>query len=176
MLEKIASYIQENELAEAGAKIIIAVSGGLDSVVLADVLHKLKYEIAIAHCNFGLRGEESNADELFIKKLAKQYEVPFYSEHFSTNAFAEEHGLSIQMAARQLRYAWFEKLRQDLNFDLIATAHHQNDTLETILLNLTRGTGLAGLHGVPPKNGHIIRPLLCMAKDEIGRASCRERV
>ncbi|MBK0401761.1 tRNA lysidine(34) synthetase TilS [Adhaeribacter sp. BT258] len=167
MLEKIASYIKENKLAEASAKIIVTVSGGLDSVVLADVLHKLKYEIAIAHCNFGLRGEESEADELFVKKLAKKYEVPFYSEHFSTQAFADEHGLSIQMAARQLRYSWFEKLRQELGFDFIATAHHQNDTLETILLNLTRGTGLAGLHGIPPKNGNLIRPLLCMAKDDL---------
>ncbi|KAA9327348.1 tRNA lysidine(34) synthetase TilS [Adhaeribacter soli] len=167
MLDKISAFIKENELAAPGGKIIIAVSGGLDSVVLADVLHKLKYEIAIAHCNFGLRGEESEADELFVKKLAKKYEAPFYAEHFSTQAFADEHKLSIQMAARQLRYAWFEKLRQDLGYDFIATAHHQNDTLETILLNLTRGTGLAGLHGIPPKNGHIIRPLLCMAKDDL---------
>jgi tRNA(Ile)-lysidine synthase len=167
MLEKISSFINENQLAPAGSKIIVAVSGGLDSVVLADVLHKLKYEIAFAHCNFGLRGEDSEADELFVKKLAKKYEAPFYSEHFSTKAFAEEHGLSIQMAARQLRYAWFEKLRQENHFDFIATAHHQNDTLETILLNLTRGTGLAGLHGIPPRNGQIIRPLLCMAKDDL---------
>ncbi len=167
MLQKIKAYLEENNLAPAGSKIIVAVSGGLDSVVLADIMPKLGFEIAIAHCHFGLRGEEANADELFVKKLAKQYNVPFYSEHFSTKVFAEEHGLSIQMAARQLRYAWFEKLRQDLNFDFIATAHHQNDTLETILLNLTRGTGLAGLHGVPPKNGRIIRPLLCLAKDDL---------
>ncbi|MFC5269384.1 tRNA lysidine(34) synthetase TilS [Adhaeribacter terreus] len=167
MLEKIASYIKENELAPAGSKIVVAVSGGLDSVVLADVLHKLKYEIAIAHCNFGLRGEDSEADELFVKKLAKKYEVPFFAEHFSTQSFADEHGLSIQMAARQLRYSWFEKLRHEIGFDFIATAHHQNDTLETILLNLTRGTGLAGLHGIPPKNGKLVRPLLCMAKDDL---------
>jgi tRNA(Ile)-lysidine synthase len=167
MLEKITAFIKENELAPAGSKLIVAVSGGLDSVVLADILHKLGYEIAIAHCHFGLRAEDADADELFVRKLAKKYEAPFYSEHFSTKAFAEENGLSIQMAARQLRYTWFEKLRQEHNFDFIATAHHQNDTLETILLNLTRGTGLAGLHGIPPKNGKIIRPLLCMAKDDL---------
>lgn len=167
MLSKISAFIKENELVQPGQKIIAAVSGGIDSAVLCELLHQLKYEFVVAHCHFGLRAEDADTDELFVKKLAKKYNVEFYAEHFSTKAFAEEHKISIQMAARQLRYQWFETLRQKLNFDVIATAHHQNDTLETILLNLTRGTGLAGLHGILPKNGTVIRPLLCLAKDDM---------
>ncbi|MFC6997742.1 tRNA lysidine(34) synthetase TilS [Rufibacter roseus] len=167
MLQKVLHYINTHQLAGTETKILAAVSGGLDSVVLADVLHRLKLPFAVLHCNFGLRGEESDADELFVRKLAKQYSVPFYSEQFQTQAFAEQEGISIQMAARALRYTWFEQMRQQLGYDVIATAHHQSDALETVLLNLVRGTGLAGLHGISPKNNHLIRPLLCLAKDDL---------
>ncbi|MFB9864032.1 tRNA lysidine(34) synthetase TilS [Rufibacter immobilis] len=167
MLQKVLQYINSHALATSETKILAAVSGGLDSVVLADVLHRLKLPFAIFHCNFGLRGEESDADELFVRKLAKQYNVPFYSEQFQTQAFADQEGISIQMAARTLRYQWFEQMRQQLGYDVIATAHHQSDALETVLLNLVRGTGLAGLHGILPKNGQLIRPLLGLTKDDL---------
>ncbi|AKQ47684.1 hypothetical protein TH63_12260 [Rufibacter radiotolerans] len=167
MLQKVLDYITINGLATPETKILAAVSGGLDSVVLADLLHRLKLPFAVLHCNFGLRGEESDADELFVRKLAKQYDAPFYSEQFQTQAFAEQEGISIQMAARTLRYEWFEQMRTQLGYDVIAMAHHQSDALETVLLNLVRGTGLAGLHGILPKTGHLIRPLLGLTKDDL---------
>ena len=167
MLQKVSGYIQSHSLCQPESRILAAVSGGIDSIVLCEVLHQLKYDFAIAHCNFGLRAEEAEADQVFVKKLAKKYNVPFFTENFSTRAFAEQEKLSIQMAARTLRYQWFEQVRQQEGYDYIATAHHSNDTTETILLHLTKGTGIAGLHGIPPKNGHIIRPLLSVTKDDI---------
>ena len=136
-------------------------------MVLCEVLHQLKYTFAVAHCNFGLRAEEAEADQLFVKKLAKKYDVPFFTENFSTRAFAEQEKISTQMAARTLRYQWFESVRQQEGYDYVATAHHSNDTTETILLHLTKGTGIAGLHGIPARNGYIIRPLLPVTKDDI---------
>ncbi|WP_181305806.1 tRNA lysidine(34) synthetase TilS [Rufibacter sp. XAAS-G3-1] len=167
MLQKVLHYIDTHQLATSETRILAAVSGGLDSVVLADLLHRGKFPFAVLHCNFGLRGEESDADELFVRKLAKQYEAPFYSEQFQTQAFAQQEGISTQMAARTLRYQWFEQMRQQLGYDVIATAHHQSDALETVLLNLVRGTGLAGLHGILPKSGNLIRPLLGLTKDDL---------
>ncbi|PSR56676.1 tRNA lysidine(34) synthetase TilS [Adhaeribacter arboris] len=167
MVQKVLAFVQQHQLFASNQKIIAAVSGGIDSVVLCDILSELKVNFAIAHCNFGLRAEESDADELFVRKLAKKYNVPFFSEQFNTKAFATQEKISTQMAARTLRYNWFEKLRQQHSYDLIAVAHHQNDSVETILLNLTRGTGLPGLHGIAPKNGSLIRPLLCLQKDDI---------
>ncbi|WP_242927753.1 tRNA lysidine(34) synthetase TilS [Pontibacter vulgaris] len=167
MLQKVLGFIQSHNLCQPDSKILAAVSGGIDSVVLCEVLHKLKYTFALAHCNFGLRAEDAEADQLFVKKLAKKYEVPFFTENFNTRAFAEQEKLSIQMAARTLRYTWFEQVRQQEGYDYIATAHHSNDTTETILLHLTKGTGIAGLHGIPAKNGHIIRPMLSVTKDDI---------
>ncbi len=167
MLQKVLGFIQSHNLCQPDNKILAAVSGGIDSVVLCEVLHKLKYTFALAHCNFGLRAEDAEADQLFVKKLAKKYDVPFFTENFNTRAFAEQEKLSIQMAARTLRYAWFEQVRQQEGYDYIATAHHSNDTTETILLHLTKGTGIAGLHGIPAKNGYIIRPMLSVTKDDI---------
>ncbi len=167
MLQKVSSYIAAQQLCQPTNKILAAISGGIDSIVLCELLHALKYDFAIAHCNFGLRAEDAEADQLFVKKLAKKYEVPFFTENFNTAAFAEQEKVSIQMAARTLRYTWFEQLRQQQGYDYIATAHHSNDTTETILLHLTKGTGIAGLHGIPPKNGFIIRPMLSVTKDEI---------
>jgi len=167
MLQKVSGFIQSHSLCQPESRILAAVSGGIDSTVLCEVLHQLKFDFAIAHCNFGLRAEEAEADQLFVKKLAKKYDVPFFTENFNTRAFAAQEKLSTQMAARTLRYEWFETVRQQEGYDYIATAHHSNDTTETILLHLTKGTGIAGLHGIPPKNGHIIRPLLPVTKDDI---------
>ncbi|MEJ8756207.1 tRNA lysidine(34) synthetase TilS [Pontibacter sp. H259] len=167
MLQKVSGFIQSHALCQPESKILAAVSGGIDSVVLCEVLHKLKYTFAIAHCNFGLRAEDAEADQVFVRKLAKKYDVPFFTENFNTKAFAEQEKLSIQMAARTLRYQWFEQVREQEGYDYIATAHHSNDTTETILLHLTKGTGIAGLHGIPAKNGNIIRPMLSVTKDDI---------
>ena len=167
MTDKVLTFNNQHQLFSSTDRLLVAVSGGIDSVVLCDILHKLKVSFGIAHCNFGLRADEADADELFVKKLAKKYEVPFYVEHFNTSAFAEQEKISIQMAARYLRYAWFEKIRLQHQYNYIATAHHQNDVAESILLNLTRGTGIAGLHGIAAKNNYIIRPILILNKDDI---------
>lgn len=167
MLDQFLSFINKHNLIQPSQKVLLAVSGGMDSVVMCDLFSKAKINFVIAHCNFGLRGEESNEDEMFVKKLSIKYKVPFMVTTFQTADFAETEKISIQMAARILRYEWFEKIRKEQNCDYIATAHHQNDVLETVLLNLTKGTGIAGLHGIRVKNGHIIRPLLFVDKETI---------
>lgn len=167
MINKVLAYLQQHTLFTVEDKIVAAISGGIDSVVLADVLHQLKVPFCLAHANFGLRAEESDADELFVKKLAKKYNVSFYSEQFNTQEFAQQEKISIQMAARVLRYHWFEQLRQRLGYTYVATAHHQNDSAETILLNLTKAAGIAGLHGIAAKREYLVRPLLCLSKDDI---------
>lgn len=146
---------------------LLAISGGKDSVLMAHLFNDARFNFGIAHCNFGLRAEESDGDEVFCKQLAKKLNVPFYHTRFETETMAKQHGLSIQMAARELRYNWFESIRTNEGFDYIAVAHHQSDTTETVLLNLVRGTGIAGLHGILPKRGKLIRPLLFLRRDEI---------
>ena len=136
-------------------------------MVLADLLLKAKADFVIAHCNFHLRGEESDGDERFVRDYAKQNGLTIYVKQFETEQYADEHGLSIEMAARELRYAWFEELRQQLNYDYIAVAHHADDQLETFFINLLRGAGIRGLKGMQPVNGHIIRPLLDVSREEI---------
>jgi tRNA(Ile)-lysidine synthase len=161
-------FILDNQLFDpATDQVLVAVSGGLDSVVLLDVLHSLGVPVAVAHCHFGLRGEESDADEEFVRKLAKKYAVPYFAEFFDTKGFAQQEGLSTQMAARVLRYQWFEQVRRSQGLDYVATAHHQRDAAETMLLNLTHGTGLSGLHGIPVRQGRVVRPLLGAAKDDL---------
>ena len=167
MLDQFLSFINKHNLIQPSQKVLLAVSGGMDSVVMCDLFSKAKINFVIAHCNFGLRGEESNEDEMFVKKLSIKYKVPFMVTTFQTAGFAETEKISIQMAARILRYEWFEKIRKEQNCNYIATAHHQNDVLETVLLNLTKGTGIAGLHGIRVKNGHIIRPLLFAEKETV---------
>jgi tRNA(Ile)-lysidine synthase len=167
MLEDFILYIKEKQLFTASERLLLTVSGGIDSVVLVELCHQAKLQFGIAHCNFQLRDKESDDDEKFVQQLAHQYEVPFYTQRFETKSFAHQNGISTQMAARDLRYKWFEQIRQDYAYDYILTAHHQDDLLETVLLNLTRGTGLAGLHGILPKNGFLVRPLLFATRDKI---------
>jgi tRNA(Ile)-lysidine synthase len=163
-------FINENKLFSPDSKVLAAVSGGMDSVLMAHLLKAAGYDLSIAHCNFQLRGVEAIADQEFCQNLAQQLRVQFHTVNFDTTAYASEKKVSIQMAARDLRYQWFDQLRQQYNYDVIALAHHQNDTIETILLNLTRGTGIAGLHGILPKNGYLVRPLLFLKREEIQKA------
>ena len=148
-------------------KYILALSGGIDSMVLADMLLQAKAEFVLAHCNFHLRGEESDGDEKFVRDYAERKGLSLYVKQFDTMAYAKEHGVSIEMAARDLRYAWFEELRQQLGYDKIAVAHHADDQLETFFINLLRGAGIRGLKGMQPLNGNIIRPLLDKSREEI---------
>lgn len=161
------AFAQQNSLFTRQTKIIAAISGGMDSVLMARLLHAAGLDFVIAHCNFQLRGDEALRDQTFCQQLATDLNVPFHTINFDTKGYAGTHKISIQMAARDMRYTWFEELRQQLGFDMIALAHHQNDTIETILLNLTRGTGIAGLHGIRPKVGNLIRPLLFLSRDEV---------
>lgn len=167
MINQVQNYIQQNNLANSGTPILIACSGGVDSMVLCNVLLKLNYKISIAHCNFQLRENESDEDELFVTAFAKQNNIPFYVIKFDTKAFKNNKNISTQMAARTLRYEWFEKIRKENNYHRIATAHHLDDQIETILLNFTKGTGIKGLTAMQPKNGYIIRPFLEISKQQI---------
>jgi tRNA(Ile)-lysidine synthase len=167
MLPEFLKYIHEKQLFNPSDKVLLAISGGMDSIVLADLLSKTKIDFAMAHCNFCLRGEESDADEDFVKKLAKKFKVSIYSEKFDTKAFAEQEKVSIQMAARMLRYTWFDQILTKEHYQYLVTAHHQNDVLETVILNFTRGTGISGFHGIRVKSGNIIRPLLFADREQI---------
>ncbi|MCC8424789.1 tRNA lysidine(34) synthetase TilS [Mucilaginibacter sp. UR6-11] len=165
--KKFTDFIDQNRLFERSGTLLAAVSGGMDSVLMVHLLKSSGYNFAIAHCNFQLRGAEADADQQFCKTLAQQNNAAFHTINFDTQQYAAENKISIQMAARELRYTWFEQLRQQNNYTVIALAHHQNDAIETILLNLVRGTGIAGLHGILPKNGWLVRPLLFLTRGEI---------
>jgi tRNA(Ile)-lysidine synthase len=168
MLDKFNAFIIANQLCQKDDRLLLTVSGGLDSVVMAHLFRNFGYHFAIAHCNFGLRGKESDDDEVFVKKLASEtFKTDFYTVRFDTLAYAKEHKLSIQQAARELRYTWFEKIRSENKLKSIATAHHADDQLETFFINLIRGTGISGLSGIPLKQNHIIRPMLFASRLEI---------
>lgn len=148
-------------------KLILTISGGIDSVVLAHLLHELELPFMMAHCNFQLRGEESEGDQRFVEALSRELSVPLVTKRFETKAYGKAQGLNTQLAARVLRYEWFEALRQELGYDYILTAHQANDSWETFLINTSRGTGLKGLLGIPTRNGAILRPLLPFSREEI---------
>lgn len=167
MIHKVAKFIQQKRLLHDGEKVLVAISGGADSVALLLALLKLGYECEALHCNFHLRGEESTRDENFVRDLCKRHSVPLAVVNFDTAAYAGEKGISIEMAAREQRYEAFESHRRECGATAIAVAHHAGDSAETMLLNLIRGTGLKGLHGIQPKNGYVVRPLLCVERDEI---------
>ena len=148
-------------------KLLIACSGGLDSVVLSFLCHRLQLSYAIAHCNFSLRGKESDEDELFVKKIAESMGASFFSKSFNTKEYAKSHKVSTQMAARELRYSWFSELVNYEDFEYVLTAHHLDDSLESFLINVSRGTGIEGLIGIPEINGNIVRPLLIFSRADI---------
>ena len=170
MLNKITAFIERHHLLSHDAgKYLVALSGGADSVALLLVLKQLGYDVEAAHCNFRLRGEESDRDEQFVRSLCEQLQVKLHLIHFDTKTYADIHQVSIEMAARELRYRYFEQLRQDIGAQDVCVAHHQDDAVETLLMNLIRGTGIHGLTGIRPRNGHIVRPLLCVTRAEIVR-------
>jgi tRNA(Ile)-lysidine synthase len=172
MLRRVQKYIRDNQLLQAGDRVLVCVSGGADSVALLDVLQRAGYECIVAHCNFHLRGEESDRDEAFVQQLAA--DLPLHLQSFDTLSYAKEQGISIEMAARKLRYQWFRQIAESTQCRAIAVAHHQHDQAETVLLNLKRGTGIRGLCGMRakspnPEGGNIlvVRPLLCTTRDYI---------
>ena len=167
MLEELESHINRNFSILKESKLLIAISGGIDSVVLTHLCYNSKLNIALAHCNFNLRGEESDTDEAFVVQLAERLNLEVFTQRFDTKKYAEDNKCSIQMAARELRYNWFEELAEQLQFDYILTAHHADDNLETFLINFTRGTGLEGLTGIPEVNGKFVRPLLPFSSEAI---------
>ena len=167
MKNNLIAFINKQKLFNKHHKIVVAVSGGIDSIALCYLLYNAGFSIAIAHCNFRLRGKESDEDEIFVKKIAQKLKIPFFLAHFNTKNYSESKGISIQMAARDLRYAWFEEIRKKNNYDYIAIAHHGDDEIETFFINLIRGTGLAGFHGIKPKMGKIVRPLMYSNRKEI---------
>jgi tRNA(Ile)-lysidine synthase len=167
MLDDFTKFIRQEKLLNSADHPLLAVSGGMDSVVMACLFHKSGYHFGIAHANFQLRGEESVRDENFVRSLATKYNVPIHVKRFETKSFARKNHVSVQMAARTLRYDWFEELSVDQHYTCIATAHHLDDQVETFLINLARGTGIAGLHGIPVRQGKIIRPMLFSGRKEI---------
>lgn len=175
-LQNFTGYIRQNALFTSENRVLLAVSGGKDSVLMAHFFKQAGYKFGIAHCNFGLRAAESQRDEHFVRMLAAMLQVPFYVTHFETKAYAAEHKISTQMAARDLRYHWFEKIRTAEKYDCIAVAHHQDDAIETVLLNLIRGTGIAGLHGILPKRDYVVRPLLFLSRTDIDELLEQEHI
>jgi tRNA(Ile)-lysidine synthase len=176
LLQSFQQYIQQHHLFNPKDKLLLAVSGGVDSVVLCEWCKQAGYDFGIAHCNFQLRGEDSTRDELFVQQLAKKYDAVFYSISFDTAAIAAKEKKSIEAAARDLRYNWFEKLRAENGYSFIVTAHHADDNIETVLMNFFRGTGIKGLHGIPPRRNKIVRPLLFATKNELADFAAKNKL
>ena len=176
MIDQFQAYINRCNLIAEGDKLVLALSGGMDSMVLSDLLLKTKVDFVVAHCNFHLRGEESDGDEKFVREYAERNGIQCFVKHFDTEQYATEQGISIEMAARDLRYAWFEELRQQLGYDKIAVAHHADDQAETFFINLLRGAGLRGLKGMQPQNGVIIRPLLWASREQIHQYALENQI
>lgn len=176
MLSKFQKQLSENLPFLKEKKLLLAISGGIDSMVLALLLKQLHYDVSLAHCNFKLRGNESDGDEKFVKDFASENDLKLFTTSFDTESFAKDNKLSIQVAARQLRYIWFHQLLQENSLDYILTAHHLDDNLETFLINFTRGTGLEGLTGIPVQNGKIVRPLLQFSRKEIEKFASENKI
>ena len=167
MLNKVRDFIDREGLMSSDGLYIVALSGGADSVALLRILQTLDYHIEAAHCNFHLRGAESDRDENFVKSLCYNLSIPIHLIHFDTAEYASLHKVSIEMAARELRYGYFNQLCQDIGASAVCIAHHRDDAVETFLMNLLRGSGIHGLTGIRPQNGNVVRPLLCLSRDEI---------
>ncbi|MES2239324.1 MAG: tRNA lysidine(34) synthetase TilS [Bacteroidota bacterium] len=167
MLDKLKKHINQNFPLLENSKLLLATSGGIDSMVMVHLLRQLNYSIALAHCNFQLRGVESFGDQNFVQEYADANDIPLFLTQFDTEAFAKDYKLSTQIAARELRYNWFYELLETENYDYILTAHHADDNIETFLINLSRGTGLEGLVGIPAQNDKVVRPFLPFTRDEI---------
>ena len=167
--QRLQDHIEESFSFLKNKKLLIGASGGLDSTVCINLFHKLNYSISVAHCNFNLREKDSDLDEIFVRQLTEKLRIPFYSKKFNTKSYCIENKTSTQIAARELRYHWFDELLKNREIDYLITAHHLDDSLETFLINLSRGTGLDGLTGIPAINGNIIRPLLPFTRVELER-------
>ena len=167
LLQRVSKYIEDNNLLTDHSKTIIGVSGGADSMALLHILYTLEYDCIVAHCNFHLRGEESDRDQVFVETYCKRNNIKYECISFDTYKYMQENGISLEMAARELRYNWFEEVRKKHKADNIAIAHHQDDTVETVLINIIRGCGIRGLTGIAAKNGNVVRPLLCLNRFEI---------
>ncbi|MDO5760154.1 MAG: tRNA lysidine(34) synthetase TilS [Bacteroidota bacterium] len=177
MLQEFQHYIKDKGLFNPKKdKILLAVSGGVDSMVMLDLFLRSRYNFAIAHCNFHLRGEESLRDESFVRRFAQENNIPIFVQDFDTFAYMEKEKKSLEMSARDLRYDWFNKVLEENNFTFLATAHHSDDSAETFVINLLRGTGIAGLHGILPKSGKIIRPLLFASRRNINDYAKRHNI
>ena len=166
-LRAVEAFIDSQQLLQPGETHLVGVSGGADSVALLLMLQRLGYRVEAVHCNFKLRGKESDRDEDFVRSLCKNHGIALHITHFDTIEYARLHKVSIEMAARQLRYAYFEQLRRDVGAATICIAHHKDDSVETILINLLRGTGIHGLTGIKARQGNVVRPLLCLSRQEI---------
>lgn len=175
LLQRFIDYIKEKDLFHSKDYLLIAVSGGVDSAVLCELCYQAGYDFAIAHCNFQLRDEESERDEQLVRSISEKYKADFFVKKFDTQSYAEEHKISIQVAARQLRYHWFNELLESIESKgpavhqsaYVLTAHHADDNIETVMMNFFKGTGIKGLHGIAPKQNKIVRPLLFAKKDEL---------
>ncbi|MCW3125436.1 MAG: tRNA(Ile)-lysidine synthetase [Bacteroidetes bacterium] len=167
LIHKVKSLLTEQQINLSAKRVLLALSGGIDSVVLAEVFHQMGVDFGIAHCNFQLRGEESDGDEALARALADKYKVEFHTKKFDTTKYVADYKVSTQVAARDLRYEWLESVRKSNAWHYLATAHHLNDNIETVLHNFIKGTGIKGLRGMLPKSGILIRPLLNVSRDEI---------
>ncbi len=176
MLEALTDFIGEHQLCSPSDRLILTVSGGIDSVTMAQLMVDAGYSCAIAHCNFQLRGSESDADEVFVQNLAHELKVPVHVKRFDLTPVMQARGISVQMAAREERYSWFNQLLKDTGFDRIVTGHNLDDSVETFFINLSRGTGIRGLSGIPVQNGAVIRPFLFASREEISRYAGERRL
>jgi len=174
--ELFLSEINQRKLCTSKDKILLAVSGGIDSMVMLHLFQECGFNIGVAHANFQLRGDESEGDEKFMEEICKKNAISFLTKRFETESYSKSNHLSIQMAARELRYKWFNELLLEHRYDFLATAHHLNDSIETVLLNLVRGSGLEGFDGIASKNGKLIRPLLFATRLEIGNYAKENKI